>query len=457
MMKSGSEKAMLGEIGGRAVRLTAVLLIAFAAAFFFYYGLDTINDPVFGIDFLPYHVAGKLAAAGDWEPLTDYASTGGFEADSGPFLEAFHRYFFPDSPEGLRWIYFPAYVWIFRPLAGLPFPAAARVWLLVNAVLIVLSIGMLIRARPGSGGQSAVFPRTALFIFLGLTFQPVLDNLWHGNVSVLIFSCFCLSYYLLKKKRNLLSGLVLGLIVPLKFYPAIFLPYFIWRRNWRLVAGAVLSCLLLFALSLFTVGWERNLAYFEMVRGELGSGGIAAFNNQSINGFLLHIFPYGDVNVWENTPTPFWLTALRLILALVVILAVLRVIRRRPEETVDPAAAQDLDLTLVIFVMLLASPITWYHYYTWLLLPLYCLFDGVLRSRDEGRGIYILLAVGYGLTAVQGIDVIRPFAAAALDRVRLLRALLSQSFFGAVLLLLLALRLRREVRPRKPPGVRGDG
>jgi len=107
--------------------------------------------------------------------------------------------------------------------------------------------------------------------------------------------------------------------------------------------------------------------------------------------------------------------------------------------------------------MLLASPITWYHYYTWLLLPLYCLFDGVLRSRDEGRGIYILLAVGYGLTAVQGIDVIRPFAAAALDRVRLLRALLSQSFFGAVLLLLLALRLRREVRPRKPPGVRGDG
>ena len=109
------------------------MLIAFALAFFFYYGVNTINDPVFSIDFLPYHMAGRLLAEGNLTPLTDYARTGSFGATSGPFLDYFHRYFFPDSPSATHWIYLPGYAWIFRPLAGLEFPVASRVWLAINA------------------------------------------------------------------------------------------------------------------------------------------------------------------------------------------------------------------------------------------------------------------------------------------------------------------------------------
>jgi ABC-type multidrug transport system permease subunit len=172
--------------------------------------------------------------------------------------------------------------------------------------------------------------------FIGLTFQPVFDDLWHGNVSVLIFAGFCLSYLLHKRGRNFSAGLALGLIIPLKFYPAIFVPYFIWRRNWRLVAGVAVSCLAIGVISLLTVGWEGNLAYFQMVRGELGVGGIAAFNDQSISGFLLHLFDYGDVNVWRNTPTPLWFAVLRRALVGVLFGTVIRVMRRRPENPQEP-------------------------------------------------------------------------------------------------------------------------
>lgn len=429
-------------IAKRIIRLSSFLLIAFAVAFFFYYGLNTINNTVFGIDFLPYHVAGKLAADGNWHPLTDYAATGGFEADSGPFLNSFHKYFFPQSTIAVRWIYLPAYVWIFRPLAEMKFPEAARVWLLINGFLALISIVLLCRARPYSEKNDIIFFRTAWFIFLGLTFQPILDNLWHGNVSVLIFVFFCLSYYFLKANRNFLAGLILGVIVPLKFYPGIFILYFIWRRNWRLVTGVVAGCLGVIIVSLFTVGWEGNRAYFQMVLGEMSSGGIAAFNDQSISGFLLHVFKYGDVNAWLNTPAPFGFTILRLVMVVAMAGPVIWVMRRPPEKTTDPTAAQDLDLALVIFVMLLASPITWYHYYTWLLFPLFCLFDILLLSRGSNRRDFILLAVGYGLVVVQGIDVIRPFAAAAINRIWVLRLFLSQSFLGAVILLLLTLRWR---------------
>jgi len=42
-------------LASNALALTTGLLLAFAAAFFLYYGLDTMNDPVFSIDFVPYH------------------------------------------------------------------------------------------------------------------------------------------------------------------------------------------------------------------------------------------------------------------------------------------------------------------------------------------------------------------------------------------------------------------
>jgi len=430
------------EENNTVLRLTAALLIAFALAFFFYYGMNTINDPVFSIDFLPYHLAGRLVATGDVKELTDYTQTGGFGATSGPFLDYFHQYFFPDSSSATHWIYLPGYAWIFRPLASLEFPSAARVWLVINAILSVLSIGLLWSARPWMGGKYLNILRTAWIVFLGITFQPILDNMWHGNISALILFFFCLSYWFLRRNHHWLAGLILGLIVPLKFYPAFFILYFVWRRNWSLIAGALVSCLAVFAISLWTSGWAGNLAYMQMVWAELRSGGIPAFNNQSISGFLLHAFTQGNVNGWDNIEVPLGLTFIRLALIVTIIGAVAWVIRRRPEKTADPGMSQDLDLALVIGVMLLASPITWYHYYVWLLFPLFVLLDYLLLSPITHTRYIVWLAIGYALIVVQGIVVIRPFAAQAIQNVWLLRVLLSQSFFGAVMLILLIMRLR---------------
>ena len=49
----------------RAITLSSVFLVAFAAAFFYFYSLDTMNDPVFGIDFVCFHEAGRILARGD--------------------------------------------------------------------------------------------------------------------------------------------------------------------------------------------------------------------------------------------------------------------------------------------------------------------------------------------------------------------------------------------------------
>ena len=438
-MNENSEDRLLTS----ALALTTALLFAFAIAFFLYFGLNSLNDAVFSIDFVPYHLAGRLLAQGDLEPITNYAASGGFFATSGPFLDYFRQFFYPETPYATRWVYLPAYLWIFRPLASLDFPAASRVWLAINALLTLVCFWLLWSARrlPALSGQLKAW-RMAWFAFLVLTFQPMLSNLWHGQVTALIFACFCLSYWLLRRDRSLIAGVVLGLIVPFKFYPALFVLYFAWRRNWRFVVGALAGALGILFISLLTVGWEGNVAYFRVVASELGGGGIPAFNNESISGFLLHAFTKGDIFSWLDIEVPLWLTALRVALVLLIAGAVLFAMRRRPSATSDPIGAQSLDLALMIFVMLLVSPITWYHTYMWLLLPLTVLFDYLLLApRLNGRHI-VWLAVAYGLILFEGIVVLRPLAAQSLQDVWFLRLLLSQSFFGAVLLLGLTLKLR---------------
>jgi hypothetical protein len=78
----------------------------------------------------------------------------------------------------------------------------------------------------------------------------------------------------------------------------------------------------------------------------------------------------------------------------------------------------------------------------WVLMPLYVIFDCTLISNGRETRLIVWLAVGYGLVAMQGVAVLQPLAPNALQDVWLLRMLLSQSFFGAVILTVLALRLR---------------
>jgi hypothetical protein len=418
--------------GNFALRLTGVLLIAFGLAFYLYYGINTISDPVFSIDFSPYYVAGQLLAEGRTPELIPQPADGFFTTSSKPYLEAFQKYFFPDSQVATGWIYPAAYAWLFRPFVGMDFITASRSWLLVNMLLSCASIGLVLYAKPWKGNPQFRFWRNAFIVFIGLTFQPILDNLWHGNISALILFFFCLSYLLLKRGQYIWAGFVLGLIVPLKLTPALFILYFIWRKNWKFTLGAVAGSFVVVALTWMTAGFNGLVGYAAMILEQLKAGGVAAFNNQSIAGFLLHVLTKGDVNGWENVSVPLSVTIIRYILVFGMVGFTVWIMRKRPENFGEKETAEDLDLSLLICVMLLASPITWYHYYVWLLVPLVVVFDRFLTTTPAQRHL-VLFAVAYGLLVTQGFSQIRSFDPQSIQNVWLLRMLLSSSFFGAML------------------------
>jgi hypothetical protein len=427
-----------------ALRLSAALLIAFAFAFFLYYGLNTISDPVFSIDFSPYYIAGQLLADGHNAQLIPQPADGFFTSSAKPFLDNFQRYFFADSPVATGWIYPAGYAWLFRPFAKMDFPTASRWWLTINMLLSCASIFLVIQARPWRGDPRYRAWRMAWIVFLGLSFQPILDNLWHGNISAVILLCFCLSYLLLRRDRHLLAGLVLGLIVPLKLTPALFVLYFIWRKDWKFTIGAAAGSLLIVLATFLTAGVDGLLSYAGMILAQLNAGGVAAFNNQSIAGLLLHLFTWGNINGWENVSVPVWVTLLRYLLLLGLLTAGGWAMRKPPEKLGKSVIAEDLDFCLLIGVMLLASPITWYHYYVWLLLPLVVVFDLLLSGPASPR-LVTLFALAYGLLVMQGFSQIRTFDQQSIQDIWLLRLLVSSSTIGLLVFFGLSVRLRKKL------------
>ena len=423
--------------------LMAIVLIAFAVSFFIYFSLNVINDAVFGIDFAPYHLAGKLLAKGDIHSIFNYTETGGFMADKGEFLGYFHKYYFPQSKLVNRWIYFPAYLWIFYPFAVLNFSNALFVWLALNIFLCAGSVFLLWSIRRKACESVINEPlRLALYLFVGLTFQPVFSNLMHGQVTGLMFFVFCMGYWFLRNENYFSAGLAFGFIIPLKFYPILFLFYFAYKRKWQIVFGIITMCLILTVISLFTVGVSDFISYCRMVVMEIFKSGEAAFNNESLEGFLLHAFTYSNANTWNNVHVPWGVSIVRICTVLSILSAIIWSITRPVLRGIDNIQIEDMDLPLIIVIMLLISPVAWYHYYLWLLFSLFVAIEHLLSEKVFKKKYVIWLAISYALVAVEGISVIRPFAENTIQNILIFRIILSQSFYGAVILAVLIWKMR---------------
>src|SRR5207248_11454769 len=66
-----------------------------------------------------------------------------------------------------------------------------------------------------------------------LSFRPILSDLHHGNNNLLILSLVVASLAAWRKGYDVLAGLALALAVTYKVTPALFVPYFLYKRSWR--------------------------------------------------------------------------------------------------------------------------------------------------------------------------------------------------------------------------------
>ena len=145
---------------------------------------------------------------------------------------------------------------LFAPLARLPYVAAYLVWAVFNLALI---LGLWILLRPRLPSLHAFLP--ALPLLAMFAFFPVVIALLQGQDSILLLFLYGLAFSALATGRNFVAGVCLGLAL-FKFQLVLpFVLVLLVRRQWRAIAGFVVTAFGLLLVSAAVVGWSGVMAY----------------------------------------------------------------------------------------------------------------------------------------------------------------------------------------------------
>jgi hypothetical protein len=196
-------------------------------------------------------------------------------------LDIYQRYVYPNPP---------IMALLLKPLIELPPLAGSLLWfyLKVGMTFVALYWAFRLVERPG-----VTFPSWAKTAAVLLSLRPILGDLSHGNVNLFILFLTMGALYAFLHGRDLTAGLTLGLAIACKVTPALFIPYFLWKRAWRTLAGcaAGLTLFLVVVPGLF-LGMARNLEltgswYERMVKPFVVGGEVTTDHpNQSLPGLV---------------------------------------------------------------------------------------------------------------------------------------------------------------------------
>src|SRR4029077_5987831 len=92
-----------------------------------------------------------------------------------------------------------------------------------------------------------------------LCLRPFAGDLTHGNINLFILFLVVASLRAFYRRHDFTAGLHLALAIACKLTPALFVPYFLWKRSWRTLGGCALGLVLyLWVAPGMFLGMSRN-------------------------------------------------------------------------------------------------------------------------------------------------------------------------------------------------------
>jgi alpha-1,2-mannosyltransferase len=263
----------------------------------------------------------------------------------------------------------PIIAYLFAPFSMLSLRYAIGLFTLLGLVATVLALLLLISLAELKGSERW------LLLLLFVADGPLQYSIKEGNTSHWILAALAGGLYLLRARRPVAAGALLGAAAVIKLPLLLFGVYFVLRRDWRSALGFAGVCLVSGILSVAVFGWDFHVRWFELCVRPFSSQWIAAFNVQSIQSFVFRLQGSPDLlHDWNAySPGAGQRLAGYILVGLLYLGGLWSCIRgsaRANHEGGRTASdRRDLEFLLVLCLALVSSPLSWSHYYTWLLLP----------------------------------------------------------------------------------------
>jgi alpha-1,2-mannosyltransferase len=155
--------------------------------------------------------------------------------------------------------YLPVAPLMFVPFAALGSWAGGAAWVLLNAVLLILSVrwvGTHLTGRPST--DWAIAQALPVWLCCAVIYEQFRFN----QVSIVVLFLLLASYVLLDQGRDIAAGFAVALATVIKLMPAVFVLYLVLRRRWRAAIAAVTAAIILdLGASLLAFGWPQTQCY----------------------------------------------------------------------------------------------------------------------------------------------------------------------------------------------------
>ena len=269
------------------------------------------------------------------------------------------------------------------PLWFLSFHNAIFLWGLLT-ILSALVISLLLITSEEIPWQ--YFP--VLFLFI-LAWPPFQANLAVGQTSILVALLVIAGWYFFKKQKESISGIFIALATMLKFYPGLFMVYFLLNKKYKAFWSSIISTGIILVLVFVVTRHDFFRFIFHIMPVDAKYSG-ADIGNLSINGFFAKLFL--SIKVYYNTgvfaASENYLLKNIFLFITVGLLLIYSALSMR-KYTYD----NDIGFSAFIIVSLLLSPICWNHYLTLILLPLIVFTKQLIKKSTSYEVIIFLTAL----------------------------------------------------------------
>jgi alpha-1,2-mannosyltransferase len=286
----------------------------------------------------------------------------------------------------LPFTYPPLAAIAFCPFAWLGLPAASvAITLTTLALLIVSTLIVLTRLdmwaasliAPGPAWLRRSWLAAVVVAAAVIWLEPIKSNFAFGQVNVVLMTLVIADC--VPRRTPWPRGLLLGLGIALKLTPAVFLLYFLLRRDNRAALTAVASFGAA-TLAGFTLAWRDSREYWtDTVRNTDRIGTAALNTNQNVAGALARL------GLGEHERFLLWVVGSLFLLAVTAWAA------RRALNADEPTLA----VICIALFGLVVSPVSWSHHWVWMVPAV--LVTGVLAWRRRSPALATVSGIGVTL------------------------------------------------------------
>ena len=297
----------------------------------------------------------------------------------------------------LQFKYSPASAVFFSLFSFVPYEIAKFVWYLFVLFFLIIILNISYNLLPSKNLKKGLIISLSFLILLKFIAREV----ELGQVNIFIYLVLILLLQATLVKKDIQGGLFWGFSLFFKPYALVFLPYFILKKRFKLIAvGIGLLMVGLFTPTVF-YGLKGNMAVFYDWKQTLSKSTpslLATYDNASVHALFLNVLPDND-----GTLSMIFIGCTFLILGL----SLLWMMYQGKRKAIRHPEVLEFSFLLVLIPFL--SPLGWYYNYLYSLLAITLLLNSIKDFSNILRYILVInfVVIGASLREILGKEIFR--------------------------------------------------